>query len=93
MHLRGWGTKPDVAKAAQMWDAASRAGHLLASYNLAHLHLGGHTRAQAPCKAAAALLKRVAEKGFPAPQVSSLHLCVQACASPHSRVDSCLMRA
>ncbi|KAI3429526.1 hypothetical protein D9Q98_005614 [Chlorella vulgaris] len=68
MHLRGWGTKPDVAKAAQMWDAASRAGHLLASYNLAHLHLGGHTRAQAPCKAAAALLKRVAEKGFPAPQ-------------------------
>lgn len=52
------------------FDAASSPsnGALLAAYNLAQLHLGGHTGAQGGCPVAVALLKRVAEKGFPAQQ-------------------------
>jgi hypothetical protein len=69
MHLKGWGTKPDAAKAIQLFDAAAKSGNMLAAYNLAMLHLGGHTVERAPCQAAVALLKKVAEKGFPAQQV------------------------
>ena len=53
---------------------------MLAAYNLAMLQLGGHTpEEQAPCQAAAALLKSVAERGFPALEVSELlHCCREA---------------
>ena len=72
MHLKGWGTKPDAAKAIQLFVAAAKSGNMLAAYNLAMLHLGGHTAERAPCQAAVALLKKVAEKGFPAQQVRRL---------------------
>lgn len=53
------------------FDAASSPsnGALLAAYNLAQLHLGGHAGQPNGCPTAVALLKRVAEKGFPAQQV------------------------
>lgn len=85
MHLRGWGTKPDKDQAVKLWEAATRlldprtsfdaasspkSGALLASYNLAMLHMGGHTKDRAPCATAVGLLKKVAEKGWPAQQVS-----------------------
>lgn len=84
MHLRGWGSKPDKGQAIKLWEAAARlldgratfdaasspkSGALLAAYNLAMLHLGGHTAERAPCPAAVGLLKKVAERGWPAQQV------------------------
>jgi TPR repeat protein len=70
MHLRGWGVPaPDAAAAASHFTAAARAGHLLAGYNLAALHLrgaAGERSAAARCAAAARELKRVAERGWPA---------------------------
>lgn len=68
MHLNGWGTRRDTGQAITMWETSSRLGHMLASYNLAMLHLGGHTKASQPCQSAVGLLKKVAEKGFPAQQ-------------------------
>ncbi|KAL4449404.1 hypothetical protein ABPG77_007048 [Micractinium sp. CCAP 211/92] len=69
MHLKGWGTPAAVKQAAQQWEAASKLGHLLAAYNLAMLHLGGQTGGGGgACAAAVALLKGVAERGFPAQQ-------------------------
>ena len=73
MHLRGWGTAADVPKAATYFAAAAKAGNLLGSYNLAMLHLGGHTTtttagAEGGCAAAVPLLKGVAERGFGALQ-------------------------
>jgi TPR repeat protein len=70
MHLRGWGVPaPDATAAASHFSAAARAGHLLAGYNLAALHLrgaAGERSAAARCEAAARELKRVAERGWPA---------------------------
>ena len=70
MHLRGWGVASSVKKAVALWDQAAAGGHLLASYDLAMLHLGGHTEPRGgACPAAVKLLKAVAERGFPAQQV------------------------
>lgn len=72
MHLKGWGTPAAVKQAAQQWEASAKLGHLLAGYNLAMLHLGGQTgRGAGGCAAAVALLKGVAERGFPAQQVGA----------------------
>ncbi|KAK2077615.1 hypothetical protein QBZ16_004460 [Prototheca wickerhamii] len=64
LHLRGWGVSADVSRAAANWELGSRQGHVLASYNLALLHLGNHTSARRPCAAGVALLKRVVERGW-----------------------------
>lgn len=82
MHLNGWATKPDTARAVQLFDVASKAGNLLAGYNLAMLHLRGLTGDRDPCAAAAALLKRVAERGFTTLQVGECAGCVH--------VDGCV---
>lgn len=58
----------DIPRAAAHWELGSRRGHVLASYNLAMLHLGNHTSARRPCEAGVALLKRVAERGWPTEQ-------------------------
>ncbi|KAL4427757.1 hypothetical protein ABPG75_001846 [Micractinium tetrahymenae] len=69
MHLKGWGTPAAVKQAAHHWEAAAKLGHLLAAYNLAMLLLGGQTgKGAGACAAAVALLKGVAERGFPAQQ-------------------------
>ena len=56
----GWGTPKDVAKGLKWLEAASRLGHLLASYDLAGLLL---TRGD-NCDRAVKLLKNVAERGW-----------------------------
>jgi SEL1 protein len=70
MHLKGWGTPPDLDQAIVHLASASRSGHLLGAYNLAMLHLAqraGEHGADA-CNTAVGLLKRVAERGLPSLQ-------------------------
>jgi len=67
MHLKGWGTPADITQAVAFFGMSSRAGNLLAAYNLAVLHLremAGEKGAEA-CASAVGLLKRVAERGWP----------------------------
>lgn len=65
MHLHGWGLTKNLKKAVSMFSIASTRGHLLASYNLAIMHIQGHTEQQEDrCKKAASLLKQVAERGW-----------------------------
>ena len=65
MHLHGWGLTKNLKKAASMFSVASTRGNLLASYNLAIMHIQGHTEQQEDrCKKAVSLLKQVAERGW-----------------------------
>ncbi|KAL6772072.1 SLP1A [Auxenochlorella protothecoides x Auxenochlorella symbiontica] len=65
MHLRGMAVAPDMQRAVHHLGVAARRGHILAGYDLAMLHLGGHTGSRAACPDAVALLKEVAERGWP----------------------------
>ena len=70
MHLKGWGVPgTDLTKAVQYLQVSAKSGNLLAAYDLALLHLAGSTTDPQPCLAAVALLKRVAEKGWPVLEV------------------------
>ena len=67
--MKGLGTPIDLTQAAAMYNAASSAGNLLASYNLAVLHLrglAGEAKGPASCRAAVMQLKRVSERAWPA---------------------------
>jgi len=67
--MKGLGTPNDLAQAAAMYNAASAAGNLLASYNLAVLHLrglAGEAEGPASCRAAVLQLKRLSERAWPA---------------------------
>jgi TPR repeat protein len=69
MHMKGLGTPIDMAQAAAMYNAASASGNLLASYNLAVLHLrglAGEAKGPASCRSAVMQLKRVSERAWPA---------------------------
>lgn len=67
--MKGLGTPLDLGQAAAMYTAASAAGNLLASYNLAVLHLrglAGEAQGPASCRAAVLQLKRLSERAWPA---------------------------
>jgi len=65
MQLHGWGLTKNLKNAASMFSIASKRGNLLASYNLAIMHIQGHTDQQGDrCKQVAILLKQVAERGW-----------------------------
>ncbi|KAL4530008.1 hypothetical protein Ndes2526B_g04771 [Nannochloris sp. 'desiccata'] len=69
MHMKGLGTPIDLGQAAAMYNAASAAGNLLASYNLGVLHLrglAGEAKGPASCRAAVMQLKRLSERAWPA---------------------------
>lgn len=58
-----------MGQAVAAFTAASRAGNLLAAYNLAALHLrglAGESQGPAACRAAVSHLKKVAERAWPA---------------------------
>ena len=60
--MSGLSGKADYAKAFQHFNAASHAGHLMAIYNLALMHLTG-LGIPVSCPNALSLLKSVAERG------------------------------
>eukprot|EP00204_Picochlorum_oklahomense_P001255 CAMPEP_0118801382 /NCGR_PEP_ID=MMETSP1161-20130426/2956_1 /TAXON_ID=249345 /ORGANISM="Picochlorum oklahomensis, Strain CCMP2329" /LENGTH=776 /DNA_ID=CAMNT_0006729307 /DNA_START=180 /DNA_END=2510 /DNA_ORIENTATION=+ len=65
VRLHGWGVTRDVSLASQYFQTASKGGNLLASYNLAVLHLTGTSASSADaCEDAVKLLKKVAERGW-----------------------------
>jgi SEL1 protein len=66
--MKGLGTPVDLGQAAAMYNAASASGNLLASYNLAVLHLrglAGEPKGPGSCRAAVMQLKRVSERAWP----------------------------
>lgn len=67
MHLNGWATKYSQTQALHYFTLASKMGHVLATYNLAMMHLGSDDgqgeRDSGHCEAALELLKKVAERG------------------------------
>lgn len=65
VRLHGWGVTPDASLAAQYFQTASKGGNLLASYNLAVLHLTGTGASSTnACEDAVKLLKKVSERGW-----------------------------
>lgn len=65
LNLNGWGVPKNVDEAVVCFSSASKGGNLLASYNLAMLYMQGIVGERTDaCEDAAALLKKVAERGW-----------------------------
>lgn len=63
--MQGLGSSRNLDQAAAMFQIASHHGHLLASYNLAIMHLKGDVKGSSNgCEKAVKLLKKVSERGW-----------------------------